>query len=644
MTTTEKDGKTGTSRPQAVATNYRFIQLPDPVMFHPDLSPIDRDVYAVLLHFAWQDGYCYPSLQTIARLVGKSRPTIKRSIQILRNHHLLLTQQQYDTDGSPSSNVYTLRYYVTEGGTVIDALPFLPQPGLLLTESLELDKLLLKREPESISAEAYSRAYQEVGAGSQVIPPQITHDPTSDHVCTDPGSSMTRPPITDEPVVGSQMSHKIDPCETDTNNKTHVSRRSDSTDAVPAEQFILNKDLIALEDLHEQIRKKIESSFPQEVDQILALCIDERHTRWMHYLLDWYDEDDFQRILSKGESFYERIADDLEEAIDPLHHSLKCLHGLGKLTDEEARRFRSEWNDDTTLWGLLDRLVGEDLDERIQTTPKRWMWGMLKRKKAGEPMDLRTDVVGVSARFYPLSEWPPVNDPRQRRNKQQEPVSLQAENSGPKKPAVIDIAEVRARRQEPDPDVTQLADEMPEFTNTPASQSELVQPKQPKPSTPLDPKEPIDVEGQRLREQAHWALERMRMKMESTIKPEWLEALEIVTEQARKNHLAGKRLHEVEQRALRRAGIDPTKPIVPEGSVQTDADSSPLQAAPLDRQAQAPQRAPAPQIAGVATYSVLTPPPVAPVPLLTGVAEFRRKCAEWDRAHRQKFRDWGWNA
>jgi hypothetical protein len=72
------------------------------------LGPYGLAVYMALARFANQDGACWPSLSTIARKTGMSRPQVIREIAKLKDVSLIAVEHQVNTKGEYSSNIYVL--------------------------------------------------------------------------------------------------------------------------------------------------------------------------------------------------------------------------------------------------------------------------------------------------------------------------------------------------------------------------------------------------------------------------------------------------------------------------------------------------------------------------------------------------------
>lgn len=103
----------------AVTRDYHFAQVPEWVLYHPDLSAQAVRVFGALDRHAGEAGSCYPSLARIARLIGCSQDTVRRAIADLVDAGAVVVTPQFvpavGHDGEPTgkmrqtSNTYELR-------------------------------------------------------------------------------------------------------------------------------------------------------------------------------------------------------------------------------------------------------------------------------------------------------------------------------------------------------------------------------------------------------------------------------------------------------------------------------------------------------------------------------------------------------
>lgn len=67
----------------------------------------EKDIYIILLMYADSDQKCFPSINTLCRVSGKSNKTVIKALKGLENKHLLKKEARITKNGQ-SSNIYTL--------------------------------------------------------------------------------------------------------------------------------------------------------------------------------------------------------------------------------------------------------------------------------------------------------------------------------------------------------------------------------------------------------------------------------------------------------------------------------------------------------------------------------------------------------
>lgn len=91
----------------AVRRSYRFAVVPEWVLFHDALQPVDVRVFAVLDRYA-QGGVAWPGLATIGSLAQCSEDTARRAIRRLEAVGAVTVEQVMDENGRQRSNRYHL--------------------------------------------------------------------------------------------------------------------------------------------------------------------------------------------------------------------------------------------------------------------------------------------------------------------------------------------------------------------------------------------------------------------------------------------------------------------------------------------------------------------------------------------------------
>lgn len=79
-----------------------FTMLPNCVLQSRHLTSIEKVVYALLIHYARQEGRCFPGQDTLAAAVPCARETVSRSLQVLEDLKLITIQQR----GQGKPNLY----------------------------------------------------------------------------------------------------------------------------------------------------------------------------------------------------------------------------------------------------------------------------------------------------------------------------------------------------------------------------------------------------------------------------------------------------------------------------------------------------------------------------------------------------------
>lgn len=105
---------------------YTFAQLPDWVLYHPDLNAQAVRLFAVLDRFAGDSDDCFPSRKKMAKRMGCSPSAVDRAMaQLVKVGAVEVTSRRRvgdDEDGGQTSNLYTLQgvdpsVRTDEGGT-----------------------------------------------------------------------------------------------------------------------------------------------------------------------------------------------------------------------------------------------------------------------------------------------------------------------------------------------------------------------------------------------------------------------------------------------------------------------------------------------------------------------------------------------
>jgi hypothetical protein len=81
-----------------------FTAIPNRILRNSGLSLGARMTYAMLLQYAWQDDFCFPAQESLARDLGVTDRSIRTFLKELRDQQLITWKQQ----GLNRPNIYFL--------------------------------------------------------------------------------------------------------------------------------------------------------------------------------------------------------------------------------------------------------------------------------------------------------------------------------------------------------------------------------------------------------------------------------------------------------------------------------------------------------------------------------------------------------
>ncbi len=81
-----------------------FTQVPNHVLKNADLSPGSKLTYAMLLSYAWNNDYCFPGQERLAKDMGVARQSTNSYIQELRRKGFIKVSRR----GQGKVNIYEL--------------------------------------------------------------------------------------------------------------------------------------------------------------------------------------------------------------------------------------------------------------------------------------------------------------------------------------------------------------------------------------------------------------------------------------------------------------------------------------------------------------------------------------------------------
>ena len=81
-----------------------FTQVPNALLRHKTISPGAKLVYTMLLSYAWQNDFCFPGQETLAKDMGVTSRSVRTYLKELEAKKFLTIQQQ----GQGRVNIYHL--------------------------------------------------------------------------------------------------------------------------------------------------------------------------------------------------------------------------------------------------------------------------------------------------------------------------------------------------------------------------------------------------------------------------------------------------------------------------------------------------------------------------------------------------------
>jgi biotin operon repressor len=85
-----------------------FTQVPNHILENPKISAGAKLTYTMLLKYAWQNDFCFPGQDRLAKDMGTSRQTANKFIKELETKKWIIIKRQ----GQGKPNVYTLKLTV----------------------------------------------------------------------------------------------------------------------------------------------------------------------------------------------------------------------------------------------------------------------------------------------------------------------------------------------------------------------------------------------------------------------------------------------------------------------------------------------------------------------------------------------------
>jgi DNA-binding MarR family transcriptional regulator len=85
-----------------------FTQVPNHILRSDKISPGSKLSYAMLLSYAWQNDFCFPGQERLAKDMGVSRHSVNTYIKELESKNFISIKRR----GQGKPNIYTLNLTV----------------------------------------------------------------------------------------------------------------------------------------------------------------------------------------------------------------------------------------------------------------------------------------------------------------------------------------------------------------------------------------------------------------------------------------------------------------------------------------------------------------------------------------------------
>jgi hypothetical protein len=92
------------------ATRYGFTQVPNFILKSDAISPGAKLAYAMLLHYAWQNNFCFPGQERLADDMGAGKRSVIRFMAELERAGFIAVKRR----GLGQTNLYQLFLHVTK--------------------------------------------------------------------------------------------------------------------------------------------------------------------------------------------------------------------------------------------------------------------------------------------------------------------------------------------------------------------------------------------------------------------------------------------------------------------------------------------------------------------------------------------------
>ncbi len=89
-----------------------FTQVPNFILRDPGLTLGAKMTYAMFLSYAWNDDYCFPGQERLAKDIGVVERSVRTYLNELKACGLLEVEQR----GLGKTNLYTLKFTIKKSG------------------------------------------------------------------------------------------------------------------------------------------------------------------------------------------------------------------------------------------------------------------------------------------------------------------------------------------------------------------------------------------------------------------------------------------------------------------------------------------------------------------------------------------------
>ena len=100
-------------------TLHGFTQVPNVILTNKDLSVGAKLAYAMLLHYAWQNNFCFPGQERLATDIGAGKRSVIRFMAELERSGFVAVKRR----GLGQTNLYQLFLRVQKPKTKLKGMP-----------------------------------------------------------------------------------------------------------------------------------------------------------------------------------------------------------------------------------------------------------------------------------------------------------------------------------------------------------------------------------------------------------------------------------------------------------------------------------------------------------------------------------------